>query len=213
VLAGDVFDAWWGWREVVPAAFVPLLAELWEIRRRGVAVTWVPGNHDFAVGEFVERTLEIPVVPVWRTVSNGRRVVVVHGDRADRSFSQRVVTHVLRGFGGRAAMRVLGPDRGLEVARFLSRSSRTHGGSGQDYILDQQRRLADGWLGGEADIVCVGHSHAPGIEERACGRLVNLGDWVQHHTFGLLEAGDVRLLQWKGSLALPVPPGPMRGHI
>jgi UDP-2,3-diacylglucosamine hydrolase len=206
VLTGDIFDAWWGWSEVVPAAYVPALSAVWELVRRGTRVTWVRGNHDFHAGQFVNEQMGVAVVDVWRSSFAGRRYAAMHGDSADRSLGQRILTRALRGFGGRALMRALGPDRGLLFARGLSRGSRTHGGTVRETLLNQQRSLADAILGAQADVLFVGHSHAPGIENRPRGQLVNLGDWVEHHTFATIEDGVVCLFRWDGDRSVPLTP-------
>lgn len=203
VLVGDLFDTWWGWPRAVFAAYVPVLAALWEIRRAGTPVVWVPGNHDFHAGPVIERDLGITVRPRWRRVVGGKRILALHGDEADTSRGQRALTRLLRGPVARGAMRALGPGAGWAVAERLSRHSRMAGGPGLERLLDRQRALADGLLGPEADVVLVGHSHAPGIEERPDGRLVNLGDWLDHRTFAVIE-DDVILMQWDGRAARPL---------
>jgi UDP-2,3-diacylglucosamine hydrolase len=211
VLVGDIFDAWWAWRHTVWAAGVPLLGALWDLRRRGVRVTWVGGNHDWAAGPVLERDLGVVAAERWEGHAGPTRVIAVHGDGAEASAGQRALDAVLRGLPARAAMRIVGPDAAWDLARRLSASSRAYGGPGLERVLEGQRRLADRLLAEGAGVVCVGHSHAPGIEERPGGRLVNLGDWLHHHTFAVVEE-DVRLLRWDGSAATPVD-GPMARRV
>jgi predicted phosphodiesterase len=91
----------------------------------------------------------------------------------------------------------------------LSSRSREGGGPGLDRLLDLQRDEADRWLADRADVVCVGHSHAPGVEDRPRGRMVNLGDWLLHRTFALVD-DDVHLLHWTDGRAVPVEGGMRR---
>jgi UDP-2,3-diacylglucosamine hydrolase len=209
VLVGDIFDVWWGWERAVYSAFVPFLAVVLELRRRGVRVAWVPGNHDFRLGPVLEGDYGVRTVARWSGLAGAERVVAVHGDEADVSVGQRALTAFLRGRVAARAMRWLGPGRGWEISRRLSGHSRAAGGPGLERLLGDQRLLADRLLGTEADLVCVGHSHAPGIESRPQGRLLNLGDWVDHHTFAIVE-DDVRLMAWDGLHATEVSGPPRR---
>ena len=86
-LVGDIVDGWrlrasWYW----PPAHDEILQELLHAAQQGVRVTYVPGNHDeflrdycgthFAGIEVVDSTIH--------TAADGRRYVVIHGDRFDR---------------------------------------------------------------------------------------------------------------------------------
>lgn len=198
VLAGDMVDVWWPARRVVAAACVPLIAALWDLRERGVRVTWVRGNHDFHPGPVIADDLGIAVVDRWIAESGGRRLLAVHGDIADRRPTERVLRRVVRGPVVEAIAAVVGVERVLGIAARASRASRAHGGS-SERVVDAQRAWADGRLGRDADVVFVGHSHAPGIGKRERGLLVNLGDWTGHDTYATIEADGIRLMRWDGT--------------
>lgn len=200
VFAGDVFDSWWGWEHTVHSAYVPFLAALAEIRRRGATVTWLGGNHDFAAGGVLARELGIEVAERWEGSVGGKRVLVVHGDEADQSTGYRRTRSLLRGPLPHLLARVLGPDRTWRAARSLSAGSRAQGHGGQAALLEAQREWAQSQ---PYDVVCVGHSHAPGRIALEAGELVNLGDWSHHHTFAVLDE-DVELFRWDGAAAQPV---------
>ncbi|MFC7542187.1 UDP-2,3-diacylglucosamine diphosphatase [Siccirubricoccus deserti] len=85
-LVGDVVDGWrlrksWYWT----AAFDEVLREVLEMARRGVEVTYIPGNHDEMFREWLG--LEIAGVRLAReavhTAADGRRYLVIHGDEFD----------------------------------------------------------------------------------------------------------------------------------
>src|SRR5690606_8878586 len=65
VLCGDIFDVWWGWRRAVYGAYVPLLAALHRAARRGVRLSFVPGNHDFHAGSVLREELAVEVASPW----------------------------------------------------------------------------------------------------------------------------------------------------
>ncbi len=50
----------------------------------------------------------------------------------------------------------------------------------------------------------------PGELQLSTARLVNLGDWLHHFTYAVVEDGAVRLMRWRAGRATPVPPGAPR---
>lgn len=208
VLLGDVFDAWWGWQRSVYVEAVPLLAALHREVRGGRRVVWVPGNRDARPGAAVQG-LGIQVRAEWRGLAGQQRVLAVHGD-VEAGLVQRTVDRALRGRPTRAVASVLGPERLWPVLRGVSRASRRRNTKVDHELLRRQARFADAQLGSSIDVVCLGHSHAPGIEHRPGGTLVNLGDWLEHRTFGSLEPEGVELLRWTGAVAEPVTGAPAR---
>lgn len=206
VLVGDVFEHWWGWPRAVYGAYVPVLAELHGLGRRGVPVWFVPGNRDFNAGPVLGE-LGVTVTPRFTAMVAGRRVVAVHGHRADRSRRQRTVRWLLESRATAATMRALGPGLGWRLSARVVRASREHPAD-LAWLLDAQRRLAARELR-EADVVLTGHAHAPGTERLGGGRWVSLGDWVEHRSFAVVDGG-VHLYRWRGGRAEPVEGPPSR---
>ncbi|MCA9569479.1 MAG: metallophosphoesterase family protein [Myxococcales bacterium] len=182
VVVGDLFDVWLAPPGRVPRDAAPVVDVL-----RELGATWLGGNHDPS-----------PRVPGLRTARRWRRdgVLAVHGDDGEGP-----AHHAVRALlGSRTVGRVaggIGVDRVFALGRVASGLRRkAHDEAGQRRALAVQTALVDRWLL-SADTVVVGHTHAPGVMERPGGRLVNLGDWYEHRTFGRLEHGRVRLLHWR----------------
>lgn len=189
VLCGDVFDAWWGFTRIDPEVAAAVDA-LGRARARGLTVVWVRGNRDFHAGPAIE-ALGIEVVDEWRGQVSGLRVLAVHGDRCDERRRQRLVTGVLRGPAPRALARVVGPRMTWAIARRLGRTSRSMIGPGD--LLERQRAWADLRLGGDVDVVVMGHAHAPVCERRDRGTFVNLGSFSDHGTYAVIDVDGVQL--------------------
>ena len=209
VFVGDMVDVWWHWNHTVFAAYIPFLAAIQELVAAGTPVTWVVGNHERALGQFVQQELGAVPATRWTTHTGTQRVLALHGDQAESSRLHRLAARMLGGRVARTAVRWLGPDNTWRIGRFLSDQSRSHNTMGQQATLAAQRRLADTLLGAQADVVCMGHTHAPGIEARARGQFVNLGDWVGHRTFAVVDQG-VHLYRWHHQQAVPVTGGPAK---
>jgi predicted phosphodiesterase len=75
--------------------------------------------------------------------------------------------------------------------------------------LDRQSRLVERQLAQGWDVCCVGHTHAPGLTRLPGGLHVNLGDWMEHRTFAVIDE-EVQLYRWHEGRAQPVVGPPRR---
>lgn len=205
VIVGDLFDIWFVPGHAVPVQGVPVIGKLLELIREGRKVTWIAGNHDWVPGV---QPLGIQVASAWETTRGGSRIVAVHGDEgADPRLRQRLFDRLIRARLSAAGARALGPAFMWRLGSTVSSWSRGKGHDDLQEVLLRQNELADRLLGEGRDIVVVGHSHAPGMVPRRRGTLVNLGDWLEHHTFARIDEA-VRLLHWTGTEEVAVEPGP-----
>ena len=194
-IVGDLFDFSYEYRSVVPRGYHRLYTALEDMRTDGMDVTYLAGNHDFAIGEFFSRDLGLTVVRDDVEFTAGEtRFYVYHGDGlAEKDGGYRALKRVLRARSSQRAFRMLHPDLGFGLARRFSHGSREYTG-GKDYgeqdgmRLEARRRIADG-----VDVVVMGHRHLPRREEIDGGLYLNLGDWIRHYTYALFQDGDVQL--------------------
>ena len=91
VILGDLFHFWWGFPGVIDVEFTPTVAALHRLARRGVRLRFVPGNHDFAIGETLRGMLGLEVAPRLDLTLGGRRFVLVHGDEADTTWGLSLI--------------------------------------------------------------------------------------------------------------------------
>ncbi len=181
-LCGDVFEHWWHWPGPAPRPF-PQYVEVVDALRRFRLVV-LPGNHDWAAPAFFAEHVgaEIPDRSgVLHASWAGERVVLAHGDQADRSQGYRLASAMLRGAAFRHAMNALSAERAWQVFGRIS-------GNGDvrpnPTLITAQQTWAQQQAG---DTVIFGHTHAPGIThtvvENQPKTLVNIGDGVSHHTY------------------------------
>ncbi|MCB9677860.1 MAG: metallophosphoesterase family protein [Alphaproteobacteria bacterium] len=205
VLVGDIFDVWWAGDGAVPLDAVPVVSALHRLVEAGRRVTWIAGNHDWAPR--VEG-LGIAVADAWRSQVGTRRLLAVHGDEgADPRLRNRLFQRAIRSRAAGHAGRALGAERVRRIGRAITTQSRRSHGARHFEVLQRQNELADRLLGTEADVLFVGHSHAPGMLPRRAGTLVNLGDWLHHKTYARVAPDAVRLFRWTGE-ETAMPEGP-----
>ena len=197
-IVGDLFDFWFEYGTTIPRRYFDLLATLRDVRRSGVEITCLAGNHDFWLGRFLTEELGIRThdgaLPV---VEQGRRIWLHHGDGLlGGDLGYRALKRVLRSPASIAVYRWIHPDLGIPLAHWASRWSRHSRG---DAPLDEARlvrdiarpRFEDGY-----DAVMIGHFHR--VLEHREGRQVFfvLGDWMDRFTYVALENGEFRMDVW-----------------
>lgn len=80
-LLGDVLDYWFEYKHVVPRGYVRFFGKLAELADMGVKITWLIGNHDIWIFDYLPKELGIEVVDgVLEREVQGKRCVMTHGD-------------------------------------------------------------------------------------------------------------------------------------
>lgn len=195
-ILGDLFHAGWGYPGPADSGHEPALLAMERLLGRGTELVFVPGNHDFAMADYLGRRMGLSVTSCWEGELAGRRAVLIHGDEADQSPGYRLMSWALRGpvFGG--LMRGLGPTRGRRLIRRMAGSSRVYGDkTAPSWLREAQLALADARLAGGADLVVMGHSHHGEVCERAEGVFVNTGDFGHAGTW-LCVTDTLELRRW-----------------
>lgn len=207
VLVGDVVDGWaLARRPHWPEAHRAVLARLVALAGEGLEVVYVCGNHDEELRAYLGREIAgLSIVDeLVHETADGRRLLVVHGDRFDKVHER---APWLSGLGDRLHNLVIVCDRAIgrltrrlglaepAIAGVLKRATKrvVHRLGGWEPRLEAElaRRELDG-------IVC-GHLHAPAARYLAGGALyLNDGDWVESRT-ALIEhrSGALELTRWR----------------
>src|SRR5947208_2486996 len=155
----------------------------------------VGGNHDFWIGDYLRRELDVAFTdaPLPLTIQ-GRRILLAHGDGmgpGDRGY--KLLKRVLRNRLSRWLFRWIHPDIGIPLATMTSRTSRDHAPRvkrSEGWLLETLARpvFHDGF-----DALVLAHFHIPVHRRESDGELVVLGDWIERRTYARLEGGVFRL--------------------
>lgn len=196
-IVGDLFDAWFDYRHVIPNGHVRTLATLASMRESGLPITYLMGNHDFAHYRYFRDYLDIPIVDTDVEVTiNGTRFYLAHGDgKAFNDKGYLVLRSVLRNRLAQTLYRLVHPDVGIWLASRTSHGSRDYTSARDFGAEDGLRAFAIHTLASGYDVVVMGHRHRVHVEDVAGGQYVNLGHWLcAEPTFGLFE-GSGRTMQ------------------
>ncbi|MCM1319713.1 MAG: UDP-2,3-diacylglucosamine diphosphatase [Muribaculaceae bacterium] len=80
-LVGDVLDYWFEYKYVVPRGYVRFFGKLAELSDAGVKITWLIGNHDIWIFDYLPKELGIEVVDgVLIREIQGHKCFITHGD-------------------------------------------------------------------------------------------------------------------------------------
>lgn len=202
LIAGDLFDFWFEYGEVVPGRHFRTLAALAAIVERGIPVLLAGGNHDAWGGSFLRNHVGVAFhEQPFQTAVAGERALVAHGDGLGRGdLKYRALKTVLRSRAAIGAFRMLHPELGLRLARSVSR---TEAKSDDELSALGRSQFLEAWardqLARDASLryVVCGHSHMPALIEVDTGRYyINAGDWITHFTYVVVDVTGPRLERW-----------------
>ena len=206
ILNGDLFDFWFEYRSAVPRGHTRVLGALARLVDAGVPVTLMGGNHDWWGGSFLTDEIGVTFLrdPVLLDLA-GFRTFLAHGDGLGRGdLGYRILRTVLRSQITRWSFRWLHPDVGAAVAGRVSQTEhRLTGPSERErtraLVLQEwgRQKLKDE---PDLDLVILGHTHIPTLEEVEPRRYyVNAGDWIHHRSYLVLHKGEPPMLrEWQG---------------
>lgn len=199
-LVGDIFDAWFEYKNVVPKGFTRFLGKLATLSDSGLRIEAFTGNHDLWMRGYFQEELNIPVHhhPIMRSY-NGKKFLIAHGDGlgpGDRGY--KLLKKVLRNPFSQWLYRRIHPDTGVGIASSLSRMGPKHDVQKEDGFLGEQEWLvqyARERLKSEAvDYFIFGHRHIAIDYPLGNGsKYINLGDWIAYNSYAEFDGHDLHL--------------------
>lgn len=203
LINGDLFDFWFEYGAVIPRKHFSSVARLQAVRARGVAVTFVGGNHDRWGGKFLTDDLGIAFHGGEAELDlAGRRTFVAHGDGlTEQHWSARLMHRITRHPATIWTFRHLHPDLGFWIADKLSG---TLADSTKDRaVLDRAAEAQRVWAcellqrRPELRLVVLAHTHRPRLETLADGRAyLNPGAFLDGGRYAIVSAEGIDLRQF-----------------
>jgi len=197
-ILGDLFDAWFEYRLVMPKGYHRLLTKLESLTRSGIRVHYLVGNHDCWIRDYFRDELGIVThAGPFSTEINGRRIYMHHGDGlALNDAGYRILKKILRNPVAVWMYSWLHPDIGIRLAHSSSKTSRKYT-SGKHYgEADGMTRFAGERIREGFDYVIMGHRHIPSVQTIGNGTYVNLGDWITHNSYAVMNGSALELKNW-----------------
>ncbi|UCE18644.1 MAG: UDP-2,3-diacylglucosamine diphosphatase [Gemmatimonadota bacterium] len=201
-VVGDLFDLWFEYRKTVPNCYFRILKKLSDVKEAGTRIVFITGNHDVWIGPYLIQEIGLDVRQgSFETQHQGLSFFISHGDgMIGRERSYRLQRWIMRNSVCIWLYKLLHPDLGLPLARWVSRWSRNKskskrpGWNNQAYREAAMKKLEEGY-----DVVVLAHIHFPALEEKDGKLYLNTGDWINHFSYGRLRGGRLTLEKWARS--------------
>lgn len=208
-LVGDILDYWFEYRTVVPRGHTRFFGALAELADSGVEVTWLIGNHDIWMFDYLRDELGIRVVDGNVTADiDGKRFFISHGDglgRLEPGF--KVIRSVFRNRFCQKLYAAIHPRWTAGFAYRWSASNRDYDANCAPQFSGELRENVEDWAKGyvaehpETDFIVLGHHHVM-VDEPVGNRcqLVILGDWIYNYSYAVFDGEKLLLKQYDSAI-------------
>lgn len=212
-LLGDVLDYWFEYRTVVPRGYVRFFGQLAAMADAGIKITWLTGNHDIWLFDYLRDELGIRVVesPASEGVTEdicGTTFCLTHGDTfGPQPRSYRMLRALFHNRICQKLYAALHPRWTLPFAHGWSSQSRKGYGRAvekeftpkrNDALVEAARLYAEAHP--EVRFIVMGHYHVPiDVEVGTNCRLIVLGDWIYRSTYAVFDGTDFELKDYGSS--------------
>ncbi|MFW6245480.1 MAG: UDP-2,3-diacylglucosamine diphosphatase [Fibrobacterota bacterium] len=209
-IVGDLFDFWIEYRFAIRPDYFAVLHELARLVESGVKVHYMAGNHDFALGSFLENSVGVNIHHGELDLNlQGKKVHLFHGDGIlKKDVGYRILRKLLRNKTYQKLYKLIHPDLGVAFGIFCSGSSRKYttrrlrSSIVEDYREAARRTLEQGY-----DLVVYGHTHHGEIVRFGHREYLNTGAWLMHQNYATLLDGKLTLWKYvQGSEPVKVAP-------
>jgi UDP-2,3-diacylglucosamine hydrolase len=191
-LLGDVFDFWFEYKNVVPRGYTRLLGTLSMLADKGIDIKYFAGNHDFAIGKYIEEEVGIKIYKNQQLFDiNGKLFLIGHGDGlgngdAGYKFIKKI-------FNDKFCQKIFAffhPRIGIGLANFFSKTSRRKSQSYHDNnenLIEYCKQMLS--ENDKINYFVYGHKHVPcNIRLSENSKYINTGDWLTNNTYAIYDS-------------------------
>jgi UDP-2,3-diacylglucosamine hydrolase len=195
IILGDLFDFWFEYKYTAPKEHYDILFMLSEVKKSGIAIDYVSGNHDFWMDDFFENQLGIRLHrDELNTQYEGKKIHLLHGDGlSPQDGGYRILKRIFRNKFNIWLYRKLPPDWAFSLARKASGQSRALTSQRDSKFVEDYRIYAKEKINSGFDIVVLAHLHLPILESFGNQTYINTGDFIIHFSYVKMSNGLARL--------------------
>lgn len=202
-LLGDILDYWFEYKYVVPRGFTRFFGKLAELSDAGIKITWIVGNHDIWIFDYLPQEIGVTVHDGSLAVTlQDRHIFMAHGDGCGyQPFSFKILRSFFRNRFCQKLYSAIHPR--FTVGFALAWSSRSRK---QDYCEpfkgedEDLVKFSRSYLDTHPDIdfFIFGHRHVEADWKIGSHtRVIMLGEWIRLCTYAELADGKMVLKQFK----------------
>lgn len=193
-LLGDILDYWFEYRHVVPRGFTRFLGLLGRMADSGVEITWITGNHDTWVTDYLPAEIGCRIADGYIVEElGGKRYLLAHGDGlGPMPTAERLMRRCFRSPLLRRSFAAIHPRWTVGMALAWSASNRRRHPLATPSLAPLEQWLASPQCP-PADCYILGHYHTAVDRRLPNGaRLIVLGDWLNHPSCArLMDNGEL----------------------
>ncbi|WP_026474480.1 UDP-2,3-diacylglucosamine diphosphatase [Alkaliflexus imshenetskii] len=205
-LLGDIFDFWFEYKKAIPRGYSRFIGKLCDLTDSGIPVHFFTGNHDIWIFDYLPTETGITMYrkPLVRDF-DGKKFFLAHGDGLtsfEKSYSR--LKAIFTNPWAQKLFRLIHPDLGVWIATTWSRKSReknleSHGsvfqGEQNEWLVVWSKEILKET---HYDYFIFGHRHlAMEIDLKENSKLIYLGDWVAHFSYGEWDGQNFHLKFYK----------------
>lgn len=202
-LVGDIFDFWFEYSTVVPKGYIRFLGKLAELSDLGIKITLFKGNHDMWMFGYLKDELKAEIISNEKEITlNGKTFYIHHGDGLGPGDAKyKFLKKIFRSPLCQWLFARLHPNLGIGIAQRWSKHSRISNNNEEKFLGEENE-----WLivyakeileNRHYDYFIFGHRHLPyEIDLKNNSRIVNLGEWINYHTFAVWDGEELKLEKW-----------------
>ena len=199
-LMGDILDYWFEYKNVVPRGFVRFFGKIAELSDSGIKITWIIGNHDIWIFDYIPTELGIEVVDgIVEKDILGTSFLLQHGDAIGGNRKFRFMRSLFRNKVCQKLYSGIHPRWTVGFAFSCSKRSRLNK-SRPEYkspeLINSLRLWCEQQIskGNSARYFVFGHLHREYNESLPDGgRLIVLPDWPSRGGYGMFDGTEFRI--------------------
>jgi len=202
-IVGDFFDFWFCRNNHIYPEFRAMVCKLIELKTRGIRIHLCEGNHDFFLKDYFSNKLGMTVFSDRAVIdSDGRRILVSHGDTVDRSnIRYLLLRKILRSIIFYRIQRGIPSSILWSIARISSNMSKELSNESEDRLVEKMHAFSMEKFKEGFDAVILGHCHKPLLKEYMIEdrrkTFATLGDWIKRYSYLYYEDGHFTLSYYR----------------
>ena len=198
---GDLFDFYFEYPDLIPKAYSDFYEKATSLKKRGVDLHFLTGNHDYWTKEFMEDMIMDKVYFDDTQIEiDGKRFYLTHGDGLlSWDHGYRLLKKVIRSKTFIWLFHWLHPTLAYKIARFISRSGHhhTHTADFNKDVRIELKQVAEKHFENGFDYMISGHYHLGEMFTVNKGKLAVLGDWFYRPSYAVFDGHDLNLVLWE----------------
>ena len=190
----------------MPKGNIRFLGKIAQLIDHGVKVHFFTGNHDLWMFNYLEKEIGVHIIrdPVIIELK-GKTIMIGHGDGlGPGDLKYKFIKKIFTSKVCQWLFARIHPNFSFYIARYWSQKSKENERKGSPSFLGEQKE----WLiqyskeqlsrNNNIDYFIFGHRHLP-IEHKIGNKstYLNLGDWINHNSYAVLEKGQLKLKKFK----------------